>query len=176
MEHTEETKVWSTQLVCILLYYGSETNIIYGLTFFFFAPSEQVSLSIGGIMMAVARWGFNWQEHAQGVRGDTSKSFSLRLHSFHIPRSLFQLTGFHFFLHAFYAARKIGEKHTFLPQFSPFPLMMVDKLTFSLKWQTKGIYPHFAWQPLTESSFAFILLLLAKDRLRSSLSVSKSWN
>lgn len=29
----------------------------------FFAPSEQVPISIDGIVMAVERWGFNWKGH-----------------------------------------------------------------------------------------------------------------
>lgn len=84
MECTEETKVWSAQLVSILVSYGQRPTLFMDWLFFFFFFCTITS--IDGIMMAVGRWGFNWKGHAQGVRGDTSKSISL-------PRSLFQLNG-----------------------------------------------------------------------------------
>lgn len=132
MECTEETKVWSAQLVSILVSYGSETNLIYGLNFF--APTEQVSMSIDGIIMAVKRRGFNWKGHAQGVRGDTLKSISLCFRSIHIHCSLFQLTGSDNLQHATYAGGKIG---------SPFPIIMLNELilcTLENKWMLSSTY------------------------------------
>lgn len=144
-------------------------------TFFFFllflAPSEQVSVSTDGIVMAEERQGSNWKGHAQGVRGDTEKSISLHFHSIHMPNSVFRLTGYQCLQHAFWAGGKKGKKNQF-----PISLNYTrfSDTFFANKKVLSWEHPHFAWQFLVKSSFAFILLHLTKDRMHSSLSVAQS--
>lgn len=139
--------------------------------FILFLASEQVSVSVDGIVMAEERQGCNWKGHTQGVRGDTEKSISLHFHSIHMPNSVFRLTGFKCVQHAFWAGGKKGRRTS-----SPFPLIILDSLIFFLHKQKGFILgtSSFCWQFLMKTSFAFILLHLSKDRMHSSLSVAQS--
>lgn len=141
------------------------------LFFILFLASEQVSVSVDGIVMAEKRQGCNWKGHTQGVRGDTEKSISLHFHSIHMPNSVFRLTGFKCVQHAFWAGGKRGRGTS-----SPFPLIILDSLIFFLHKQKGFILgtSSFCWQFLMKTSFAFILLHLSKDRMHSSLSVAQS--
>lgn len=101
-------KVQSAQLVSILssffLCFRDQLYLWIDFFFSFFCTIWAGFHKHGWYYDGSGKGGLRWKGQDHGVRGDTSKSMCLCLHSAHIPRSVFQLTGFHILTCFFYAS------------------------------------------------------------------------
>lgn len=132
------------------------------LFFILFLASEQVSVSVDGIVMAEERQGCNWKGHTQGVRGDTEKSISLHFHSIHMPNSVFRLTGFNMCPTCFLGWWEKGKRNQF-----PISLNYTRFIDI-LSSQTKRFYPGNIFILLTVLNENFICIYFVAFKQRQN--------